>query len=166
MATGLEKVSFHFNPKERQYQRVLKLPHNCTQFTNQQSNSQNSPSQNSTVQDMRTSRCSSCIQKRQRNQRSNCQHSLDHRESKGIPEKNISICFTDYAKAFHIKDHNKLWKILKEMGVPDHFTFILTSVHVGKKAAVRIRHKTTERFTIGTGARQGIHCHSGYLNFM
>ena len=100
------------------------------------------------------------------NQRSNCQHSLDHRESKGIPEKNISICFTDYAKAFHIKDHNKLWKILKEMGVPDHFTFILTSVHVGKKAAVRIRHKTTERFTIGTGARQGIHCHSGYLNFM
>ena len=65
------------------------------------------------------------------NQRSNCQHSLDHRESKGVPEKNISICFTDYAKAFHCVNHNKLWKILKEMGVPGHLTFLLTSLYVG-----------------------------------
>ena len=64
------------------------------------------------------------------------QHPLDHRESKGIPE-NISICFTDYAKAFHCVDHNKLWKILKEMGVPDHLIFLRTGLYVGQKAAVR-----------------------------
>ena len=86
------------------------------------------------------------------NQRSNCQHSLDHRESKGIPEKNISICFIEYAKDFHCVDNNKMWEILKEMGVPDHLTFLLTSLYVGQKAAIRFRHGTTERFKIGTGA--------------
>ena len=67
-------------------------------------------------------------------------------------QKNISICFTDYAKAFHIKDHNKLWKILKEMGVPDHLTCLLKSLYVGQKVAVRIRHGTTERFKTGKEA--------------
>ena len=67
-ATGLEKVSFHSNPKERQCQRMLKLPHNCTHLTRQQSNAQNSPSQASTVHEPRTFRYSSWIQKRQRGQ--------------------------------------------------------------------------------------------------
>ena len=49
-------------------------------------------------------------------------------------------------------DHNKLWKILKEMGVPDHLLFLLTSLYVGQKAAVRIRHGITERFKVGKGA--------------
>jgi len=97
-----------------------------------------------------------------RNKRSNWQHPLDHRESKGIPES-ISVCFTDYAKAFHIKDHNKLWKILKEMEVPDHLTCLLKSLYVGKKAAVRIRHRTTDRCKTGKEAWQGVHSHSGYL---
>ena len=57
---------------------------------------------------------------RQRNQRSNCQHPLDNRKSRKIPEKNIYFCFIDYAKAFDCVDHNKLWKILQEMGIPDH----------------------------------------------
>ena len=77
-----------------------------------------------------------------RNQRSNCQYPLDHREIKGIPE-NISIFFTDYDKAFHSVDHNKLWKILKEMGVPDHLTCLLKSMYVVQKMELRIRHKTT-----------------------
>ena len=81
-------------------------------------------------------------------------------------QKNISICFTDYAETFHCVDHNKLWKILKEMGVPDHLAFLLTSLFVGQKAADRIRHGTTERFKIGKGAWQGIHCYSGYLTYM
>ena len=83
------------------------------------------------------------------NQRSNCQHSLDHRESKGIPEKNISMCFIEYAKDFHCVDHNKLWKTLKEMGVPDHLIFLLTSLYVGQKAAVRIRHGTLKDLKLG-----------------
>ena len=83
-----------------------------------------------------------------RNQRSICQYPLDHRQIKGIQE-NISICLTDYHKAFHCVDHNKLWKILKEMGVPDHLTCLMKSLYVAQKMALRIRHKTTERFKGG-----------------
>ena len=56
----------------------------------------------------------------QKSERSNCQYPLDHRKSKRIPEKKIYFCFIDYAKAFDCVDHNKLWKNLKEMGIPDH----------------------------------------------
>ena len=107
VATGLEEVGFHSNLKERQCQRMFKLPHNCTHFTCQQNNAQNSSSQASTICELRTSRCLSWIQKRQRNQRSNCQHLWGHREIKRISE-NIYFCFIDYIKAFYCVDHNKL----------------------------------------------------------
>ena len=108
-----EKVSFHSNPQKRQCQRMFKLPYNCAHFTHQQSNAQNSSSQASSVCKLRTWRCTSWIQKRQRNQRSNCQHLMNHRESKEIPGK-INFCFIDYTKAFNCVDHNKLWKILTD----------------------------------------------------
>ena len=75
---------------------------------------QNPSNQASAVHELRTSRCRNWIQKRWDKQRSNCQHPLDHRKSKRIPEK-IYFCFIDYAKAFDCVDHHKLWKILKEM---------------------------------------------------
>ena len=59
----------------------------------------------------------------QRSQRSNCQHSLDHRQRREF-QKNIYIFLIDYAKAFDCLDHNKLWEILKEMGIPDHSTYL------------------------------------------
>ena len=83
----------------------------------------------STLSELRTYRCSSWISKRQRNQRSNCQHPLDHRKSKRIPES-IYFCFIDYAKAFDCVDHNKLWKI-KEMGIPDHLIRPLRNLYAG-----------------------------------
>ena len=64
--------------------------------------------------------------KRQRNQRSNCQHLFDHGESKGIPEK-IHFYFIDYVKAFDCVNQNKLWKILKDMEIPDHLTILSVS---------------------------------------
>ena len=88
------KISFHSNPKERQCQRMFKLLHNCTHFTCEQSNAQNSPSQASTVRELRTCRYSSWIQKRQRNQRSNCQHLMDHRKSKRVLEKHLFLPLT------------------------------------------------------------------------
>ena len=127
VALGLEKVSFNSNPKERQCQRMFKLPYDCTHFTRQQDYAQNPLSQALAVCELRTFKCTSWIQKRQRNQRSNCQHLLDHRESKGI-QKNIHFCFIDYTKAFDCVDHNKLWKILKEMGIPDHITCLLRNL--------------------------------------
>ena len=70
-------------------------------------------------------------------------------------KKNIYLCFIDYAKAFDCVDHNKLWKILKEMGIPDHLTYLLRNLYAGQEATVRTGHGTTDWFQIGKGARQG-----------
>uniref|UniRef100_A0A4W2CUU4 RNA-directed DNA polymerase n=1 Tax=Bos indicus x Bos taurus TaxID=30522 RepID=A0A4W2CUU4_BOBOX len=69
-------------------------------------------------------------------------------------QKNIYFCFTDYAKAFDCVDHNKLWKILKEMGIPDHLTCLLKNLYVGQEATVRTGHGTTDWFQIGKGVHQ------------
>ena len=73
---------------------------------------------------------------------------------KKVPE-NIYFCFIDYPKAFDHVDHNKLWKILKEMGVPDHLTCLLRNRYAGQEATVRTGHGTTDWFQIGKGVRQG-----------
>ena len=69
--------------------------------------------------------------------------------------KNIYFCFIDYAKAFDSVDHNKLWKILKEMGIPDHPTCLLRNLDAGQEATVITGHGTTDWFQIGKGVRQG-----------
>ena len=69
--------------------------------------------------------------------------------------KKIYFCFIDYAKAFDCVDHNKLWKILKEMGIPDHLTCLLWNLYTGQEATVRIGHGTTDWFQIGKGVFQG-----------
>ena len=66
-----------------------------------------------------------------------------------------NICFVDYAKAFDRVDHNKLWKILKEMGIPDHLSCLLRNQYAGQKAAVRTGHGTTDWFLTGKRVRQG-----------
>ena len=152
LATGLEKVSFHSNHKERQCQRMFKLMHNCTHLTRQQGNAQNSPSEASTICEPRTSRCSSQIQKRQRNQRQNCQHPLAHKKAREF-HKNIYICFIDYAKAFDCVDHNKLLKMLEEMVTPDYLTCLLRNLYAGQEATVRTG--TMDWFQIGKGVCQG-----------
>ena len=96
----------------------------------------------------------SWVQKRQRNQRSNCQHLLDHRKSKEIPEKHL-FCFTDYTKAFEYVDHNKLWRILEDMGIPDHLTYLLRNLYASQEATVRNGHGRTNWFKIGKGVHQG-----------
>ena len=70
-------------------------------------------------------------------------------------QKNIYFCFIDYAKAFDGVDHNKLWKILKEMGIPDHLTCLVRNLYAGQEATVRTRHGTTDWLQIGKGVRQG-----------
>ena len=70
-------------------------------------------------------------------------------------QKNIYFCFIDYAKAFDCVDHNKLWKILKEMGIPDHLTHLLVNLYAGQEATVRTGHGTKDWFQIGKGVRQG-----------
>ena len=70
-------------------------------------------------------------------------------------EKNIYFCFIDYDKAFDCVDHNKLWKILKEMGIPDHLTCLLRNLYAGHETTVRTGHGKTDWFQIGKGVHQG-----------
>ena len=70
-------------------------------------------------------------------------------------QKNIYFWFIDYAKAFYCVDQNKLWKILKEMGIPDHLTCLLRNLYAGQEASVRTRHETMDWFQVGNGACQG-----------
>ena len=89
-----------------------------------------------------------------RNQRSDCQYLLDHRNTREF-QKNIYFCFIDYAKAFDCVDHKKLWTILKEMGLPDHHTCLLRNLSAGQEATVRTGHGTTNWFQIGKGVCEG-----------
>ena len=75
---------------------------------------------------------------------------MDHRKGKGIPKK-IYFCLIDYTKAFDYVDHTKLWKILKEMGIPDHFNHLLRNLYAEQEATVRARHGTIDWFKIGKG---------------
>ena len=77
-----------------------------------------------------------------------------------------NICFIDYAKAFDCEDHNKLWKILKEMGIPDHLTCLLRNLYADQEATVRTRHGKTAWFPTGKGVCQAVYCHPAYLTCM
>ena len=70
-------------------------------------------------------------------------------------QKNIYFCFIDYVKAFDCVDHNKLWNILQEMGIPDHLTCLLRNLYTGQEATIKTRHGTTDWFQIGKGVLQG-----------
>ena len=73
----------------------------------------------------------------------------------------------DYAKAFDCVDHNKLWKILQEMGIPDHLTCLLRNLYAGQEATVRTGHGTTDWFQIGKGVHvKAVYCHPTYLTSM
>ena len=79
-------------------------------------------------------------------------------------QKNIYFCFIDYAKAFDCVDHNKLWKILKQMGIPDNLTCLLRNLYGGQEATVRIRQGTRDWFHIGKGAHQDCILQTVYLS--
>ena len=81
-------------------------------------------------------------------------------------QKNIYFCFIDYAKDFDCVDYNQLWKILKEMGIPDHLTCLLRNLYAGQEATVRTGHGTTDWFQIGKEYVKAVYCHHAYLTYM
>ena len=82
-------------------------------------------------------------------------------------QKDIYFCFVDYAKAFDCVDHNKLWKILKEMRIPDCLTCLLRNLYAGQETTIRTGYGTTERFQIGKGIYvKTVYCHPAYLTFI
>jgi len=78
--------------------------------------------------------------------------SVDYGERREF-QKNIYSCFTDYTKAFNSVDHNELWKIITEMGIPDHLTCLLTNIYADQETTVKTRHRTTDRFKSGKGSQ-------------
>ena len=90
-------------------------------------------------------------------------------------QKNIYFCFIDYTKAFDYVDHNRLWKILQEMGIPDDLTCLLRNLYAGQEATVRIGHGTTDWLELDMeqiGSKQekeyvkAVYCHPAYLTYM
>ena len=81
-------------------------------------------------------------------------------------QKNIYFCFIDYAKSFDCVGHNKLWKILKNMGIPAHLICLLINLYAGQEATVRTEHGTTDWFQIGKGESQGCILSPAYLASM
>ena len=135
VATGLEKVSFHSNPKERQCQRMLKLPHialiseasklmlKILQARLQQYVNHELPDVQAGFRKGRGTR----------DQIANICWIIEKTRQF---QKNIYFCFIAYAKAFDCVDHNKLWKILQKMGIPDHLTCLLRNLYAGQEATV------------------------------
>ena len=130
MAIGLEIFSFHSNPNERQCQIMFKLLHNCTHLTLQQCNAQNSLSQDSTVCEPIIPDVQAGFRKGKgtNNQIANIRWIIKRAREF---QKNIYFCFTDVAKVFDCVDHNKLQKILQEIGIPDHLTCLLRNLYAG-----------------------------------
>ena len=146
VATGLEKVSFHSNPKERQCQRMLKLRtialiSNASKVMLKILQARLQQYVNRELQDVQAG-----FRKGRgtRDQISNIWIMEKAREF----QKNIYFCFIDYAKTFDCVDHNKLWKILKEMGIPDHLTYLLRNLYAGQEGTVRSGHGTKDLFQI------------------
>ena len=147
VATELEKVSFHSNPKERQCQRMLKLSHitlishtsklmlKILQARLQQYVNHELPDVQAGFRKGRGTR--------------------DQMEKARGFQKNVYFCFIGYAKAFDCVDHSKLWKIVKEIGIPGHLTCLLRNLYAGQEATVRTGHGTTDWFQIGKGVCQG-----------
>jgi len=81
-------------------------------------------------------------------------------------QRNIYLCFIDYAKVFDCVDHNKLWKILKETAISDHLTCLLRNLYTGQEATVRTRHGTTDWSKLGKKYIETVYCHPAYLTHM
>ena len=148
ITTGLEKVSLHSNPKEKQCQRMLKVPHSCTHLTHQQSNAKNSPSQASQYVNHELPYVQAGLRKGSgtRDQIAYIRWIIEKTREF---QENIYFCFIDYAKALDSVDHNKLWEILQVMEILDHLTCLLRNLDAGLKATVRTGYGKTDWFKIG-----------------
>ena len=153
MATGLEKVSFHSNPKEGQCQKcsnycMIALISHASKVILKILQAKLQQYVNHELQDVQTGF---------RNDRGGRDQIVNIHwitEKARNLQKNGYFCFIDYSKAFDYADHNKLWKILQEMGIPNHLNCLLINLYAGHKATVKTQHGTTDWFHIGKRVHQ------------
>ena len=148
MATGLEKLSFHSNPKERQSRTITLISHSSKVMLK--------------ILQARFQKYVTCelpdVQagfRKGRGTRDQIANICWIIEKPREFQKNIYFCFIDYANAFDSVDHNKLWKILKEMGIPDHLTRVLRNLYAVHEATASTGYRTTDWFQIGKEVSQG-----------
>ena len=158
VATRLEKISFHSNPKEfSNYHTIALISHTSKvmlkilQARLQQYMNQELPDIQAGFRKGRGTRDQIGI--------------FWIIEKAREFQKNIYFCFIDYTKAFDCVDH-KMWKILQEMGIPDHLTCFLKNLYAGQEAIVSTRHETTDWFPVGKGVCQGCILSPAYLTYM
>ena len=149
-----KKVSFHFNLKERQCQRMFKLSYNCAHYTCQQGYAQNPSRQASTICELRIQMYKLDLEKVEEPE-IKLPAPIGSQQNQWNSKNNIYFCFTEYSKAFNWVDHGKLWKILKEMRTPDYLTCLLRDLYAGQEPTVRTGRGTTDSFKIGKGVCQG-----------
>ena len=142
VATGLEKVSFHSNPKERQCQRMLNyctiaLISHASKVMLKIFQARLQQYMNCELADVQAGF------RKGRGTRDQIANISWIMEKARAFQKNIYFCFIDYAKAFDCVYHNKLWKILREIGIPDHLTYLLKNLYAGQEATVSTGHGTT-----------------------
>ena len=164
VATGLEKVSFHSNSKER---HAKECSNHCTIALISHASK--------VVPQILQARLQQCVNcelpdvpagfrkgRRTRDQTANIRWIMEKAREF---QKCIYFCIIDCAKAFDCVDHNKLWKILKEMGILDHLTCLLRNLYAGQEETVRTGHGTTDWFQIRKGVRQGCILSPAYLTY-
>ena len=155
VATGLEKVSFHSNPKdfinakECSNYRTIALISHASKSMPKILQARLQQYMNHELPDIQAG------SRKGRGTRDQIANICWIIEKAKEFQKNIYFCFIDYAKAFDCMDHNKLWKILQEMGILDHLTYLLRNLYAGQEATVRTGHGTTDWFQIGKGIHQG-----------
>ena len=165
VATGLEEVSFHSNPKERQCQK-------CSNYFTVALNSHTSKVMLKILQ----ARLQQYMNRELPNVQAGFRKGRGTRDqianicwivekARGF-QKNIYFCFIDYAKAFDCVDHSKLWKILKEMGIPDHLTCLLRNLYAGKKQQLELDMEQQIGAKSGKEYIKAIYCHPAYLTYM
>ena len=167
VAIGPEKINFHSNLKETQCQRMFKLPHNCTHFTSHTHASKvrlkilQARLQQNVNQELLDVQTVFRKGRRTRNQIANI-HWIKKQESS---RKTSTSALSDYDKAFDCVDHNKLWKILQEMGISDYLTCHLRNMYAGQEATVRTEHGTMNWFQMEESVK-AVYCHPAYLTYI
>ena len=149
IATGLEKVSFHSNPKECSNYHTIALISHASRVMLKIPQARLQQYMNSEIPDVQAEYMKGTGI---RDQTANIRWII--KKAREF-QKNIYFCFIDYAKAFDCVDNNKLWDILKEMGIPDHLTCLLRNLHTDQEARVKTGHVTSDWFQIGKGVHKG-----------
>ena len=160
VATGLEKVSFHSSVKERSNYHTIALIFHASKVMLKILQARLPQYVNWKLPDVQAGF------RKGRGTRDQIANICWIIKKAGEFQKNIYFCFIDYAKAFDCADHNELWKILQEMGIPDHLTCLLRNLYAGQEATVRTGHGIVDWFQIGKGVRQGCVLSPAYLTSM